>query len=109
MHHDALVAFDEIFDKTDLIVAPTRASVALPIGVPFDKAYPGVRGGPLIPACNLAGIPAISVPNGFGRNGLPTGISFVGRAFSEAELIAAAAAFQTRTSWHAQRPPFAAG
>ena len=46
----------------------------------FDKAYPGFGSGPpIIPAGNLVGQPAISVPNGFGANDLPTGIQFTGR------------------------------
>jgi aspartyl-tRNA(Asn)/glutamyl-tRNA(Gln) amidotransferase subunit A len=100
-------AFQKLFDKFDAIVAPSFATVAFPIGVPFDKAYPGTEDGPVIPACNLAGIPAINVPNGVGRHGLPTGLSFIGRAFSEPELLALAGEFQARTHWHTKRPPLA--
>lgn len=100
-------AFAKLFERCDAIVAPSFATVALPIGVPFDKAYPGTEDGPLIPACNLAGIPAISVPNGSGRHGLPTGLSFIGRAFAEPELISLAGEYQARTSWHRNRPPLA--
>ena len=100
-------AFQKLFDKFDAIAAPSFATVAFPIGVPFDKAYPGTEDGPVIPACNLAGIPAINVPNGAGRHGLPTGLSFIGRAFSEPELLALAGEFQARTHWHTRRPPLA--
>ena len=102
-----IAAFQKLFDKFDAIVAPSFATVAYPIGVSFDKAYPGTEDGPVIPACNLAGIPAINVPNGTGLHGLPTGVSFIGPAFSEPELLVLAGEFQARTRWHTSRPPLA--
>ncbi len=57
----------------DAIVSPTLSTVTFPVGVPFDKAYPKYPGGPsLISPGNLAGLPALALPNGFGPNGLPT-------------------------------------
>ena len=53
---------------------------------------------------NAAGIPAISVPNGFGERGLPTGLKFVGRAFEENRLLAIAAKYQELTDWHERHP-----
>jgi aspartyl-tRNA(Asn)/glutamyl-tRNA(Gln) amidotransferase subunit A len=99
-------ALEELYCKYDALVAPSRATVSYPIGVDFDKAYPGMRGGPeVIPAGNLAGQPAISVPNGFGANQLPTAIQFTGRAWSESTLLAIARAYQEATDWHRKRPP----
>jgi Asp-tRNA(Asn)/Glu-tRNA(Gln) amidotransferase A subunit family amidase len=95
-----------LFEKYDAVVAPTRASVAYPADKNFEDVYPGVSGGPpLIPAGNLCGLPALAVPNGFGENGLPTSVSFMGPAFSEAGLVALGNALQTRTDWHTRRPP----
>jgi len=99
--------FSKLFKRFDALVAPTFGSVALPIGVSFDKAYPGIEGGSPIASANLAGIPAIAVPNGFGQQGLPTGLSFIGPAFSEADLIALGDEFQSRTDWHRRHPPLA--
>ena len=99
-------ALDALYAKFDALVSPTRATVAYPIGPDFDKAYPGVGGGPaVIPAGNLAGQPALSVPNGFGEKGLPTAFQFTGRAFSDETLVALGAAYQSRTEWHRKRPP----
>jgi aspartyl-tRNA(Asn)/glutamyl-tRNA(Gln) amidotransferase subunit A len=99
---------DELYARYDAIVAPSRQTVAYPINVDFNRAYPGTGGGaPLIPAGNLVGQPAISVPNGFGENRLPTGIQFTGRAWSEERLLALARLYQERTDWHARRPPLA--
>jgi aspartyl-tRNA(Asn)/glutamyl-tRNA(Gln) amidotransferase subunit A len=99
-------AMDALYAQYDALVAPSRASVSYPINLPFDKAYPGVGGGPpVIPAGNVVGQPAISVPNGFGENGLPTGLQFTGRAWSEARLIGIAEAYQKVTNWHEKQPP----
>ena len=99
-------ALEDLYAKYDALVAPSRATVSMPIDKDFDKAYPGIRGGPaVIPAGNLAGQPAISVPNGFGANNLPTGIQFTGAAWSEPRLLAIAHAYQQATDWHRKRPP----
>jgi aspartyl-tRNA(Asn)/glutamyl-tRNA(Gln) amidotransferase subunit A len=96
---------DEWLAKLDAVVAPSRNTVAYPIGVDFRKAYPGVGGGPaLIPAGNLAGQPAVSVPNGFNDGQLPTGLQFIGRAWSEPRLLTLAKLYQDATEWHTQRP-----
>jgi aspartyl-tRNA(Asn)/glutamyl-tRNA(Gln) amidotransferase subunit A len=99
-------ALDALYVRFDALVCPSRSTVAYPIGPDFEKAYPGVRGGPpVIPAGNIAGQPALSVPNGFGPNNLPTGIQFTGRAWSEPRLLALAHAYQQATDWHRRRPP----
>ncbi|MBV8148962.1 MAG: amidase [Candidatus Eremiobacteraeota bacterium] len=96
---------DTAFAAYDAIAFPNQPTVALPIGVPFDKAYPEFPGGPDIgSAGNLAGLPAISVPNGFGEHHLPTALALMGRAWGECALTGAAKAFQARTSFHADRP-----
>jgi Asp-tRNA(Asn)/Glu-tRNA(Gln) amidotransferase A subunit family amidase len=100
-------ALDELYSRYDALVAPSRSTVAYPINVDFDRAYPGGGGGgpAVIPAGNIVGQPAISVPNGFGQHNLPTGIQFTGRAGSEARLLAIAHAYQQATDWHKKRPP----
>jgi len=99
-------AVARLFDRFDVIASPTRAAVAIPADMNFEDAYPGISGGPpLIPAGNLCGLPAVSVPNGFGENGLPTGIAFMGAAFSESRLVAAAHTLQQQSDWHTRRPP----
>jgi aspartyl-tRNA(Asn)/glutamyl-tRNA(Gln) amidotransferase subunit A len=98
-------AMDDLYSRFDALVSPSRGTVSYPIDRDFDKAYPGVGGGPpVIPAGNAVGQPALSVPNGFGPNGLPTGVQFTGRAWSEARLLALGAAYQRATEWHKKRP-----
>jgi len=103
-------SFRELFENVDLLVAPARYGVAPKISEPLDAsgpdppqpATPGMRS--LIPASNLAGLPAISFPCGF-ASGLPVGVQLVGPAFRENALLAVAIEFQSRTDWHKRRPP----
>lgn len=98
-------AWAEMFRKYDMLVAPSRATVSYPVDKTFDKAYPGIGASSPIGAANLVGVPAVSVPNGLGQNGLPTGVQFVGPAWSERDLIELAAEYQSATDWHKRRPP----
>ncbi|HVF68234.1 MAG TPA: amidase [Pyrinomonadaceae bacterium] len=98
-------AWGEMFRKIDVLAAPSRATVSYPVDKTFDKAYPGVGASSPIGAANLVGMPAVSVPNGLGQNGLPTGLQLVGPAWGEAELIELASAYQSATDFHKKRPP----
>ena len=98
-------AWAEMFKKVDVLAAPSRATVSYPVDKTFDKAYPGVGASSPIGASNLVGVPAVSVPNGFGQNGLPTGIQLVGPAWGERELLELSVAYQSATDWHTRRPP----
>lgn len=106
----ALVQDDirRLFLDVDMLLTPSRTSVANRISDALDAEPPGPYPQslglfPLIPAANLAGLPAISLPCGF-VNGLPIGISLVGRPFYENQLIALGKVFQTETDWHKRRP-----
>lgn len=95
----------QLFENVDLVVSPTRATVAFPIGPNFNEVYPGVRGGPsVIGSMNLLGAPAVAMPNGFGENGLPTSIQFNAAPANEPALMNAAIQFQMATEHHFRRP-----
>jgi aspartyl-tRNA(Asn)/glutamyl-tRNA(Gln) amidotransferase subunit A len=53
---------------------------------------------------NYLGLPALSIPSGFTKSGLPVGMQIVGRAFDEAMLLRIGAAFQRATDHHAKVP-----
>ena len=53
---------------------------------------------------NLAGIPAISVPCGFAKNGMPVGLQIMGKAFDEATVLRVAHAYEQNTEHHKARP-----
>lgn len=98
------VALDETFAPYDAIVTPTMPMTAPPATGDFRPYFAASRGSEIGGAGNAAGIPAISVPNGFGANGLPTGVQFVGRAFDEEKILAVAQAYQAATDWHRRTP-----
>ncbi len=111
-------ALDDLLSRYDAVVAPTYGGTAEPIGYDFDKPPTPAPPPPpddapkppaTVPAGNLAGLPALCVPTGLGRNGLPTSIQFLGRAFSEATLLALADRYQQATDWHLKRPPVLRG
>jgi len=98
-------ALDDFLKKFDALAVPTRTTVATPLDKPFRDGWPGVTGGAnVIGPTNVVGVPGISVPNGFGVQGLPTGLSFTTRAFDEGKLIALARVYQSRTDWHRRQP-----
>jgi aspartyl-tRNA(Asn)/glutamyl-tRNA(Gln) amidotransferase subunit A len=97
-------AWRELFLKHDVLVAPSRSTVSYPVNKTFDQAYPGIGASSPIGASNLVGVPAVSVPNGFGQANLPTGIQFIGAAWSEPTLLELAENYQQATDWHKRRP-----
>ena len=58
---------------------------------------------------NLAGIPAISVPCGFSKAGLPISLQLMGSHFAEDKLLRIAHKYQTKTDWHTRLPPIVNG
>jgi Asp-tRNA(Asn)/Glu-tRNA(Gln) amidotransferase A subunit family amidase len=105
-------ALDEVLAKVDGFLSPTLDTVTYPLGKKFDDAWPTIEipkgkkppeigGG----AQNLVGLPGVAVPNGFGKEGLPTSLAFTGRAFGESAILEAAREYQAHTDWHTRRPP----
>jgi aspartyl-tRNA(Asn)/glutamyl-tRNA(Gln) amidotransferase subunit A len=98
-------AFRDLFLNCDMLLAPSRLEIAPKASQRLDAPGPPVRSrSSLIPAGNLAGLPAISLPCGF-ADGMPVGVSFIGRPFYENQLIAIGNLFQKQTDWHRRRPP----
>jgi Asp-tRNA(Asn)/Glu-tRNA(Gln) amidotransferase A subunit family amidase len=54
---------------------------------------------------NLTGHPCVVVPHGFNEKGNPTSLTFIGKLFGEAEMLALARAYQNATEWHLKHPP----
>jgi aspartyl-tRNA(Asn)/glutamyl-tRNA(Gln) amidotransferase subunit A len=88
----------------DAVLSPTLPTVAYPIDQPWNEYRKGMSASQIGGASNAAGIPAITVPNGVGESNLPTGLQFVGRAYSEDCLLTLAQLYQQRTNWHCRHP-----
>jgi aspartyl-tRNA(Asn)/glutamyl-tRNA(Gln) amidotransferase subunit A len=97
------------FEQADVIVTPTLPAFPPPIKEYFVQS--GDMREHVIDAFirfnnpfNLTGLPAISVPCGFGSANLPIGLQIVGKPFDEATVLRLAHAYQTSTDWHKKRP-----
>jgi aspartyl-tRNA(Asn)/glutamyl-tRNA(Gln) amidotransferase subunit A len=100
-------AFDAVLSKVDAIVTPTLPTVAYPAGESFSdyrRGFYSTQITDLGGAGNSCGVPAITIPNGFGDLNLPTGLQFVGRAYSENRLLKIASCYQSKTDWHTRHP-----
>ena len=100
-------ALHDAFGAYDAILAPTINTVTYPVGIPFDKAYPDPKlqtAVDLINPGNVAGLPALAMPNGFGEHGLPTSFQLLGLPWGEARLTAIGARYQRVTTAHRKRP-----
>jgi len=96
--------FVEAFKRCDLVVGPTSPTVAFKIGAKAaDPVQMYLNDIYTIPA-NLAGLPGMSIPCGFGRDDLPVGLHIVGNYFSEARMLNVAHQYQKATDWHKREP-----
>lgn len=87
----------------DALVSPARSTVAPPIDRSFSS-YGTWNGPPIATAENAAGLPGLTLPNGFGDRKLPTGLHLTGRAWDETKLIAIGRYLQSKTDWHTKHP-----
>ncbi len=99
--------FDRVFAEHDVIVAPTAPTVAFKQGEITDPYQMYLNDTYTIPA-NIAGLPAISVPGGFGQDGMPVGLQFVGQRLGESTLLGVANAYEQVAGWNTI-PPTALG
>jgi len=97
-------AMDELLARYDAIVTPTLNTEAGPITQRFTEWSKGFVCSELSGAANVAGLPGLTVPNGFGERGLPTGLEFTGRALNESVILSAAKTYQGLTDWHTKHP-----
>ena len=96
--------FAAAFAQCDLIAGPTNPTVAYGIGEKSDDPVQMYLGDIYTVAVNLAGLPGLSHPAGFGAGGMPVGLQLIGNYFAEARLLNAAHQFQQTTDWHTRAP-----
>ncbi len=101
LRHD----FSEAFRKCDFLLTPTTPEPAFPVGAKTDDPLSMYLSDIFTAPANLVGIPAIAVPSGFARNGLPLSLQIMAPHFAEKGMFKAAAAFERETGfWRAARP-----
>jgi aspartyl-tRNA(Asn)/glutamyl-tRNA(Gln) amidotransferase subunit A len=100
---------EQVQQHVDLLVLPTMPVVATPLEETTVEVEPDEEGltalNRMVASFNLTGQPAMSLPCGFTRTGLPIGLQLVGRHFEEGTVLRAGHAFQLRTDHHRRRPP----
>ncbi|MBN8477849.1 MAG: Asp-tRNA(Asn)/Glu-tRNA(Gln) amidotransferase subunit GatA, partial [Burkholderiales bacterium] len=94
--------------ECDILVGPTAPSPAFRFGDKTDDPVQMYLNDIYTIAANLTGAPAISIPCGFTRAGLPIGLQIQGDYFSEAAILDVAHRYQQATDWHARVPRIAA-
>jgi aspartyl-tRNA(Asn)/glutamyl-tRNA(Gln) amidotransferase subunit A len=105
----ALAAHVAATSKVDLVIAPVAPVPAPTIAETDIGNSPGAeaviqRLTRFTRTINYLGVPALSVPSGFTRSGLPIGMQLIGRSFDEATILSVGAAFQRVTDFHARVP-----
>ncbi len=86
--------FADAFTKYDVVLHPTTPETAYKIGQNTDNPLTMYLADIYTAAANIAGLPSISVPCGYDKNGLPIGLSFTGKLLGEKQILCAAAAFE---------------
>lgn len=101
--------FKKAFKECDVIMIPTAPNTSFKFGAhnasPLEMYLEDIYTVPV----NMAGLPGISVPGGFDKNGLPIGIQFIGKAFDEKNILQVAYAFEQNTTYHKEVPTIEEG
>lgn len=96
--------FDAAFKEVDLIVTPATPTPAFKLGAKSEDPLQMYLSDIFTISVNLAGLPAIALPCGFSKSGLPIGLQLIGRPFEEDTMLRAAHAYEQATEWRTKKP-----
>jgi len=96
--------FAAAFERCDLLAGPTTPGVAFDLGAKAQDPVQMYLSDIYTISVNLAGLPGMSIPCGFGERGRPAGLQLVGNYFGEARMLALAHRYQQATDWHLRQP-----
>src|SRR5205085_6472913 len=91
--------YDAAFERADVVAVPTSPTAAFKLGERVADPLQMYLADVFTVSANLAGLPAVSVPCGFTRSGLPIGLQLTGRMFDEVTLLGAAPVYDRQTDW----------
>ncbi|NML95391.1 Asp-tRNA(Asn)/Glu-tRNA(Gln) amidotransferase subunit GatA [Novosphingobium olei] len=94
--------FSQAFEQVDVILAPTAPTAAFALGENSDDPLAMYLNDVFSVPASLAGLPAMSVPAGLDRNGLPLGLQVIGKAFDEQGVLNAGLAIEQRAAFTAR-------
>ncbi len=87
-------AFDEAFEKYDVVIGPVAPTTALKAGESLSDPLKMYLGDICTVLINIVGLPAISVPCGIDNEGMPVGMQIIGRHYDEQTILGFAANYQ---------------
>ena len=96
--------FEDVFEKFDVIIGPTTPTPAFKIGENVKDPLTMYANDILTIPVNLAGVPGISIPCGFSKEGLPLGLQIIGKHFDESTIYRVAHTFEQATEHHKAKP-----
>ena len=96
--------FTEAFKVCDVIASPASPSVAFKFGEKSADPVQMYLSDIYTISTNLAGLPGMSLPCGFGVGGMPVGLQLIGNWFDEARMLNVAHRYQQQTDWHLRMP-----
>jgi len=96
--------FAQAFKKCDVVMGPTSPTTAFNLGEKSGDPVQMYLSDIYTIAVNLAGLPGMSIPCGFGDKKLPVGLHIIGNYFSEARMLNIAHQYQLVTDWHSRMP-----
>jgi aspartyl-tRNA(Asn)/glutamyl-tRNA(Gln) amidotransferase subunit A len=96
--------FQQAFRQCDVIAGPVAPSVAWKLGEHGNDPLADYLADVFTLPGSLAGLPGMSIPCGFGEQGMPVGLQLIGNYFGEAKLLNVAHRFQQATDFHLRRP-----
>ena len=96
--------FAAAFKQCDVIMGPASPSVAFKFGEKSADPVQMYLSDIYTISTNLAGLPGMSIPCGFGAGGMPVGLQLIGSWFDEARMLNIAHRYQQGTDWHLRQP-----
>jgi len=96
--------FQKAFSQCDVLLTPTAPTPAFKIGEKVDDPLQMYLSDIFTIPCNLAGLPGLSLPCGFNKEGLPIGLQILSDYFQEEKILRVAYAFEQSTDFHRRKP-----
>lgn len=97
--------FNKIFEKYDILITPTSPTVAFDIGEKSNNPMEMYMADICTVPINVAGVPAISIPCGVDKTGMPIGMQIIGKHFSEETILNAAYTYEQKTKFREKYKP----
>lgn len=96
--------FTRAWESVDVLLTPTSATTAFKIGEKSNDPLAMYLTDAFVSPASIAGVPGLSVPCGFDRDGLPIGMQIIGPRMAESRVLQFGHQYQRATDWHTRTP-----